>query len=83
LYQIARILPQAVSYYNQTKSLEKENELQFLKLAEADLKDIKRLDEIKLWQDTAEENKPSWLQHPITITVIATLAFAAGLAIAL
>ena len=70
-------------WYFDARRWKKSDELKSIQLAKADLRDIKRLEEIKVWQNTAEENKPSWLQHPITITVIACIAFAGGLAIGL
>lgn len=61
----------------------KQYNLEFLKGAEKDNKFISCLNEIKVWQQTAEDNKPSWLQHPITITVLVLAAFTTGLAIGL
>lgn len=61
----------------------KQYDLEFLKGAEKDNKYLVCLNEIKVWQQTAEDNKPSWLQHPITITVLVLAAFTAGLAIGL
>lgn len=83
LVSITKIQLAGEYWFFETKRLKKKNEFQFLQLAKADLRDMKRLEQISYWQNTAEENKPSWWQHPITITIIATLAFVGGLAIAL
>lgn len=58
-------------------------DMEFLKGAEKDKKYIIALNEIKYWQNTAEENKPSIFQHPIAIVIYVGLAFGAGLAIGL
>jgi hypothetical protein len=63
--------------------LEKEKDLAFIQLAKADVRDIKRLEQIKDLQTIAEENKPSIFQHPIAIVSYVLLAFLGGLAVGL
>lgn len=70
-------------WYFEAGRWHKAYDMEFLKGAEKDKKYLIALNEIKHWQNTAEENKPSWLQHPITITIIACVAFVSGLAIGL
>ena len=70
-------------WYYEAERWKTQFDYEFLKGAEKDKKYLIALNEIKVWQNQAEENKPSWLQHPITITVMVGLAFAAGLAIGL
>lgn len=54
-----------------------------IQLGKADLRDIKRLEQIKYWQTTAEGNKPSIFQHPIAIAIYVGVAFATGFGLAI
>ena len=83
LVEIPKIQLAGEYWYFEAKRLKKADEFKTIQLAQADLRDIKRLEQIKYWQNTAEENKPSIFQHPIAITIYIGFAFATGLAIGL
>lgn len=68
-------------WYFDAQNCEKQKEQLILKAANADLQTLKWIDKFKLQEQKTEAVKPSWLQHPITITVIAGLAFLGGVAI--
>lgn len=82
---IAKILPQAESYYHQ--NLNKDTVIakqeiiidkQSVALANTDVREIKYLDQLKIKDQEIQAVKPSWLQHPIAITGYVFVAFIIG-----
>ena len=68
-------------YYDAQNCAEEKDQL-YLKAATADAKTIEWMEKFKLQEQKTEEVQPKWWQHPITITIIATVAFVAGVGIA-
>lgn len=66
-------------WYYEARSWKILYDLEFIKGGQKDNKYLACLNEVRVWQNQAEENKPSWLQHPITITIMVGLAFLGGL----
>jgi hypothetical protein len=58
--------------------LKQEKDLALIQLGKADLRDIKRLEQLKIKDLQIEEAKPSLLQHPIVITTMVILGIAGG-----
>lgn len=83
---IAKILPQAESYYHQTNNLlEKDkkkteiiDKLQ-VAVAQTDEREVKYLDQLKVKDQIIEDTKPKWWQQPWVITGEVVIAFIIGI----